>query len=185
MLEKLSGKLISIIKQISGKAVISEKNIETAIEEIKLALLEADVNLRVVRRFVNRTAEDAVGMKVARDVTPSQQFIKIVYDRMVELLGEKRSPLELKGPDTPSVILCLGLQGSGKTTTAAKLGLQLAREGRKPLLVAADPVRPAAAEQLAVLGKQAGIDVFRIEEKNPLCAGRWRKPPRNNTTRSS
>jgi signal recognition particle subunit SRP54 len=168
MLERLSGKLISIIKQISGKALISEKNIESAIEEIKLALLEADVNLRVVRRFVNRTAEDAVGMKVARDVTPSQQFVKIVYDRMVELLGEKRSALELKGPDTQTVILCLGLQGSGKTTTAAKLALLLKREGRKPLLVAADPVRPAAAEQLQVLGNQADVDVFRIDEKNPV-----------------
>ncbi len=167
MLERLSGKLISIIKQVSGKALISEKNVQSAIDEIKLALLEADVNLRVVRRFVNRTAEDAVGMKVARDVTPSQQFVKIVYDRMVELLGEKRSALELKGPDAQSVILCLGLQGSGKTTTAAKLGKLLAAEGRKPLLVAADPVRPAAAEQLAVLGKQAGVDVFRLEEKNP------------------
>jgi signal recognition particle subunit SRP54 len=168
MLERLSGKLISIIKQISGKALISEKNIESAIEEIKLALLEADVNLRVVRRFVNRTAEDAVGMKVARDVTPSQQFVKIVYDRMVELLGEKRSALELKGPDTQTVILCLGLQGSGKTTTAAKLALLLKREGRKPLLVAADPVRPAAAEQLQVLGNQADVDVFRIDEKNSV-----------------
>ncbi|MBN2354347.1 MAG: signal recognition particle protein [Spirochaetales bacterium] len=167
MLERLSGKLISIIKQISGKALISDKNIESAIDEIKLALLEADVNLRVVRRFVNRTAEDAMGMKVARDVTPSQQFVKIVYDRLVEILGEKRSALDLKGPDTQSVILCMGLQGSGKTTTAAKLGAFLAREGRKPILVAADPVRPAAAEQLAVLGKQAGIDVFRLEEKSP------------------
>jgi signal recognition particle subunit SRP54 len=168
MLERLTQKLAAVIKHISGKAVLSEKNVQEAVEEIKMALLEADVNLRVVRRFVNRAAEDAVGLKVARDVAPEQQFIKVIYDRLVELLGDKRSELALKGPDTQSVILCLGLQGSGKTTTAAKLAFRLKAEGRKPLLVAADPIRPAAAEQLEIMGRQAGVAVHREDEKNPV-----------------
>ncbi len=168
MLERLSNTFSTIIKRISGKAVISEKNVQEAVEEIKMALLEADVNLRVVRRFVNRTTEDALGLKVARDVTPSQQFVKVIHDRMVEMLGDKRQDLNLKGPDALSVILCLGLQGSGKTTSAAKLAFRLKREGKRPLLVAADPVRPAAVEQLSVMGAQAGVDVHREESKDPL-----------------
>ena len=140
MLERLSGKLSDIARQLSGKAHISEKNVRDAIEEIKLALLEADVNLRVVRRFVNRMVEDAVGEKVLRSVSPGQQFVKLVHDRLVQLLGDERQDLALKGPDTQTVILMCGLQGSGKTTTAAKLALALKRRGRRPLLVAADLV---------------------------------------------
>lgn len=165
MLERLSKKFSDVIRHISGKAVISEKNIQEVMEEIKMALLEADVSLRVVRRFVNRTAEAAIGAKVARDVTPSQQFIKIIHEKMVELLGDKRSSLDLKGPDTQTVILCLGLQGSGKTTTAAKLAALLAKEGRRPLLVAADLIRPAAILQLITLGKQIDIPVHSEEGK--------------------
>ena len=160
MLDRLSSKLSDVIRQVSGKANISEKNIQDALEEIKIALLEADVNLRVVRRFVNRTTEEALGEKVLRSVTPGQQFVKLVYDRMVSFLGDTRQSLALKGPDTLSVILLLGLQGSGKTTTAAKLALQLRKAGRKPLLVAADRVRPAAVEQLVVLGGQAEVEVY-------------------------
>lgn len=160
MLDKLSSKLSDVIRQVSGKAHISEKNIQDALEEIKIALLEADVNLRVVRRFVNRTAEDALGEKVLKSVTPGQQFVKLVYDRMVSFLGDTRQSLALKGPDTLSVVLLLGLQGSGKTTSAAKLALQLRKAGRKTLLVAADRVRPAAVEQLQVLGRQAEVEVY-------------------------
>ncbi len=160
MLDRLSSKLSDVIRQVSGKANISEKNIQDALEEIKIALLEADVNLRVVRRFVNRTTEEALGEKVLRSVTPGQQFVKLVYDRMVSFLGDTRQSLALKGPDTLSVILLLGLQGSGKTTTAAKLALQLRKAGRKPLLVAADRVRPAAVEQLVVRGGQAEVEVY-------------------------
>jgi signal recognition particle subunit SRP54 len=169
MLDRISDKFSDVFRQISGKASISEKNIQDAVEEIKIALLEADVNLRVVRRFVNRTIEDAKGEAVLKSVNPGQQFIKIVHDRIVQLLGDERQDLELKGPDTLSTILMMGLQGSGKTTTAAKLALRLQKEGRKPLLVAADLVRPADVDQLQVLGRQIGIEVFTLPgESNPV-----------------
>ena len=160
MLERLSDKLSQIARQLSGKASITERNVQDAVEEIKLALLEADVNVRVVRRFVNRTLEEATGEAVLRSVSPGQQFVKVVYDRLVQFLGDERQSLELRGPDTQSVILLLGLQGSGKTTTAAKLAARLQKEGRRPLLVAADLVRPAAIDQLVMLGKQVGVEVF-------------------------
>ncbi len=168
MLEKISDKFTDIVKQVSGKSKITEKNIQDAVEEIKLALLEADVNLRVVRRFVNRTIEEAKGEEVLRAVNPGQQFIKIVHDRIVGLLGDERQKLELKGPDTQSVILMMGLQGSGKTTTAAKLAKQLKKEGRSPLLVAADLIRPAAVKQLQVLGEQIDVPVYAEESKDPI-----------------
>lgn len=167
MLEKLSGRLTDLIRQIGGKAHISEKNIQDAINEIKIALLEADVNLRVVRRFINQATEEALGEKVLRAVSPGQQFIKIIYDRMVALLGGERQDLALKGPDATSVILLLGLQGSGKTTTAAKLALRLKEQGRRPLLVAADLQRPAAVEQLSVLAEKAGVRIFKESGKPP------------------
>lgn len=169
MLEKISQKFGDIVRTIGGKSAISEKNVEEAVEQIKLALLEADVNLRVVRRFVNATLEEAKGEKVLRSVQPGQQFIKIVYDRMVGLLGEGRQDLALKGPDTTSVILLLGLQGSGKTTSASKLAYQLKGKGRKVMLAACDLVRPAAVEQLRVLGGQIGVEVY-LEEgaKDPV-----------------
>lgn len=168
MLDKISTKFSDIFRQISGNATISEKNIDEAVEQIKLALLEADVNLRVVRRFVNRTITEAKGEKVLKAVNPGQQFIKIVHDRMVQLLGDERQDLELKGPDVPSVILMMGLQGSGKTTTSAKLALKLKKEGRRPLLVAADLVRPAAVKQLHILGEQTGVDVYSEDVKDPV-----------------
>jgi len=168
MLERISDKLTDIVRQISGKAHISEKNIQDAIAEIKLAMLEADVSLRVVRRFVNQTTEQASGEKVLRSVSPGQQFVKIVQDKLVQLLGDSRQELRLKGPDTLSVVLLLGLQGSGKTTTAAKMAVTLKNRGRKPLLVAADLVRPAAVEQLAILAEQGGVEIYREAEKNPV-----------------
>ncbi len=168
MLDRLSGKLGDLIRQISGKAHISEKNIQDAINEIKIALLEADVNLRVVRRFVNQATEEALGEKVLRSVSPGQQFVKLLYDRMVALLGGEHQGLALRGPDTQSVILLAGLQGSGKTTTAAKLALHLKQKGRRPLLVAADLVRPAAVQQLIVLGEKAGVEVHREEGTDPV-----------------
>jgi signal recognition particle subunit SRP54 len=169
MLDKLTEKFSDIARQIAGKAHITEKNIQDALSEIKIALLEADANLRVVRRFINRTAEEALGEKVLRSVSPGQQFIKIVHDRLVQLLGDSRQELKLKGPDTQSVILLLGLQGSGKTTTAAKLAVKLKEQGRRPLLVAADLVRPAAVEQLSVLAEEAGVEIFKLAgEKSPV-----------------
>ncbi|GBU26680.1 signal recognition particle protein [Treponema sp. R8-4-B8] len=164
MFEKLSGKITDALRFVTGKASISEKNIEDAVEAIKMALLEADVNLRVVRRFVNSTIEEAKGEKVLRSVDPGQQFVKIVHDKLVSFLGDEdpaSRALKLKGPDVISTILMLGLQGSGKTTSAAKLALRLKKDGRKPLLVACDLIRPAAIEQLAVLGGQVGIPVYK------------------------
>ena len=168
MLENLSKKFTDIFRQVSGKAHISEKNIRNALGEIKVALLEADVNLRVVRRFINRVTEEALGEKVLRSVTPGQQFIRIVHSCIVQLLGDTRQELKLKGPDTQSVILLAGLQGSGKTTTAAKLALHLKEKGRKVLLVAADLRRPAAVEQLTILAGEAGVDIYRETGIDPV-----------------
>jgi len=164
MFEKLTGKISDALRFVTGKASITEKNIEDAVEAIKMALLEADVNLRVVRRFVNSTIEEAKGEKVLRSVNPGQQFTKIVHDKLVSFLGDDdpaSRALKLRGPDVISVILMLGLQGSGKTTSSAKLALRLKKEGRKPLLIACDLVRPAAMEQLAVLGGQIDIPVHK------------------------
>ena len=168
MLEGIAAKFSDILREVSGKSRITEKNIEETLEEVKKALLEADVNLRVVRRFINHTLEEAKGEKVLRSITPGQQFVKIIYDRMVALLGDTRQDLTLKGPDTLSVILLCGLQGSGKTTTAAKLSRLLKGRARRPLLVAADLQRPAAVEQLLTLGKSIEIPVFTLPTKNPL-----------------
>jgi signal recognition particle subunit SRP54 len=168
MLEKVTNTFSDIVRKIGGKSQITEKNIEEAVEEIKMALLEADVNLRVVRRFVNATIEEAKGEKVLRAVNPGEQFVKIVHDRMVGLLGDSKTDLHLKGPDTQSVILFLGLQGSGKTTSAAKLALRLAKQGRKPMLAACDLVRPAAIEQLSVLGEKIGVPVYKEDSKDAV-----------------
>lgn len=167
MLEKITEKFVDVFRGISGKTTITEKNVEDAVEQIKMALLEADVNIRVVRRFVNATLEEARGEKVLRSVSPGQQFVKIVHDKMVALLGDEKQELNLRGTDTQSVILLLGLQGSGKTTTAAKLANHLKGKGRKVLLVACDLVRPAAVEQLVVLGSQVGVAVHTEETKDP------------------
>lgn len=168
MLEKITGTFSGILRKISGKSTITEKNIEEAVDEIKMALLEADVNLRVVRRFVNSTIEEAKGEKVLKSVNPGQQFTKILYDKMVSMLGDSKQDLHLKGPDTQSVILMLGLQGAGKTTAAHKLAARLAKDGRKPLLAACDLVRPAAVEQLSVLGQKIGVPVYKENSKDAV-----------------
>ncbi len=160
MFDALTRQMSSAVRSISGKNRISEKNVQDTVEEIKTALLDADVNLKVVRRFVSRTLRDATGDQVLKSVSPGQQFVKIVHDRLVSFLGEEKSDLELKGPDTVSVVLLAGLQGSGKTTTAAKLANRLKNEGRKPLLVAADLVRPAAIDQIEQLGAGIGVPVL-------------------------
>ncbi|MBQ0003476.1 MAG: signal recognition particle protein [Treponema sp.] len=168
MLEKITDTFSNIIRTISGKSTITEKNIEETVEQIKMALLEADVNLRVVRRFVNSTIEEAKGEKVLKAVDPGQQFVKIIYDKIVTMLGDEKTDLKLKGPDTQSVILMLGLQGSGKTTASHKLAARLKKEGRKPLLAACDLVRPAAVEQLCVLGEKIGVPVYKEETKDAV-----------------
>ena len=168
MLEKITNTFSGIVRKISGKATITEKNIEEAVEEIKIALLEADVNLRVVRRFINATIEEAKGETVLKSVNPGQQFIKIVHDKILSFLGDEKKSLQLKRPDTQSVILFLGLQGSGKTTSAAKLAARLKKEGRKPLLVACDLVRPAAVEQLSSLGERIDVPVYKEDTKDAV-----------------
>ncbi len=170
MFDSLSTKFTSIVRTLSGKGKISEKNIRDAVEEIKEALLDADCNLRVVRRFVNSTIEESLGEKVLSAVDPGEQFTKIVYDKMVALLGssEEDTALHLKGKDTLSVILMMGLQGSGKTTATHKLAYLLKKDGRKVMLCASDLVRPAAIEQLCILGEKAGVPVFTLPgEKDP------------------
>lgn len=168
MLEKITNTFSDVFRKITGKSTITEKNIEEAVEQIKIALLEADVNLRVVRRFVNSTIEEAKGEKVLRAVDPGQQFIKIVHDKICALLGDEKKDLQLKGPDTLSVIVYVGLQGAGKTTAAAKLAARLKKEGRKPLLSACDLVRPAAVEQLCVLGEKIGVEVYKEDTKDAV-----------------
>ena len=168
MLEKITSTFSGIVKKLSGKSTITEKNIEDTVEEIKMALLEADVNLRVVRRFVNSTIEEAKGEKVLKAVDPGQQFTKIIYDKMVSMLGDTKQDLHLKGPDTQTIILMLGLQGAGKTTAAHKLASKLKKDGRKPLLVACDLVRPAAVEQLSQLGQKIGVEVYKEDSKDAV-----------------
>jgi signal recognition particle subunit SRP54 len=171
MFDKLTEKISDAFRFVAGKSTITEKNIDDAVEAIKMALLEADVNLRVVRRFINSTIEEAKGEKVLRSVDPGQQFIKIVHDKLVSFLGEtakgpdgrSAQELKLKGPDTISVVLLLGLQGSGKTTSSVKLALRLKKEGRKPLLAACDLIRPAAVEQLTLLAAQTDVPVYKEE----------------------
>jgi len=163
MFDRLTQKINDAMRFVAGKSTITEKNIDDAVEAIKISLLEADVNLRVVRRFVNSTIEEAKGERVLRSVDPGQQFVKIIHDKLVSFLGDTRQDLKLRGPDTLSKIIMLGLQGSGKTTSSAKLALRLKKEGRKPMLAACDLVRPAAIEQLSVLGKQIDIPVYKEE----------------------
>ena len=167
MLEKLTETFSGIVRRFSSNTRITEKNIREAVDEIKTALLDADVNLRIVRRLVNRTIEEALGDLVLRSVDPGQQFIKIIHDKIVSLLGDSTPKISLRGPDVVSVILIAGLQGSGKTTTAAKLAHRFQSEGRRVMLVAADLSRPAAADQLEVLAKQAGVSVYRESGLKP------------------
>ena len=147
MLEKITSTFSTIARTLSGKSTITEKNIEDTVEQIKMALLEADVNLRVVRRFVNSTIEEAKGEKVLKAVDPGQQFVKIIYDKIVAMLGgTEEAKLHLKGPDTTTVILMLGLQGAGKTTASSKLASRLQKSGRR-VLHRFFPARPPAARQ--------------------------------------
>jgi len=168
MFDGLSRRLTDVVRSVSGTSRITEKNVQDAVEQIKIALLDADVNLKVVRRFVTRTLRDATGEDVLRSVSPGQQFIKIVHERLVGFLGDEKSDLQLKGPDTVSVVLLAGLQGSGKTTTAAKLAKRLKDEGRRPLLVAGDLVRPAAIDQIEQLGARIDVPVEAKRDGTPV-----------------
>jgi len=161
MLEQLSQNLEGVFKKLRGHGKLSEDNISDAMREVRRALLEADVNYKVVRTFINSVKEKALGAEVLRSITPGQQIVKIIHEELIILLGEKAADLELSG--NPAIILLVGLQGSGKTTTSAKLARNLRKTGRQPLLVACDVYRPAAITQLQVLGKQLDIPVYADE----------------------
>jgi len=156
--ENLTDKLQNVFNKLAKRGKLSEGDVDAAMREVRLALLEADVNYKVVKDFVARVRERAVGVEVMRTLTPAQQVVKIVNEELITTLG-KPSKLDLTG-SPPHVIMLVGLQGSGKTTTAAKLALRLRKSGHRPLLVAADPRRPAAVTQLEVLGKQLDIPVY-------------------------
>ena len=158
MFESLSEKLSRTFKKLRGQGKLTEKNIQEALKEVRMALLEADVNYKVVKKFVEDIRESAMGQDVLDSLTPGQQFIKIVNEELIRLMGGSRRELNLTGR-TPFVLMLVGLQGSGKTTTAGKLALHLRKKGRSPYLVPADIYRPAAIEQLQKLGSQLGIPV--------------------------
>lgn len=166
MFTSLSDKLQGVLRRLRSKGRLTEGDVDQALREVRLALLEADVHFRVAKEFVARIREQAVGEEVLGSLTPAQQVIKIVHGELVRLLGSERASLRLTGH--PSVLLMVGLQGSGKTTTTGKLAGLLRREGHRPLLVAADVYRPAAIDQLRIVGERLGIPVFGREGETPV-----------------
>ena len=167
MFENLGERLQNAMNKIKGYGKITEENISEVSREIRLALLEADVNYKVVKEFVNNVKEKALGEEVAKSLKPGEQFVKIVKDELVDLLGKEKADLNLKG--SPAVLMVVGLQGSGKTTTIGKLSLLLRKKYHlKPLLVACDVYRPAAIDQLKQIGKQLNIEVYDEGKKNPV-----------------
>lgn len=158
MFESLGNRLQSVFDKLQRRGKLTEADVDAAMREVRLALLEADVNFKVVKKFVERVRERAIGQEVMRSLTPGQQVVKIVHDELIQTLGEP-GRLQL-GLQSPAVIMLVGLQGAGKTTMAGKLALHLRKQGRRPLLVAADVYRPAAIDQLRTLGKQLDIPVY-------------------------
>jgi len=165
--EGLSSRLQEITRKLKGQARISESDLKEMLREVKLALLEADVNYKIVKQFINTIQEKAVGQDVLKSLTPGQQVIKIVKDELIELLGGTESKINFT-PNPPTVIMLVGLQGSGKTTTAGKLANLLRKQGKKPLLVACDVYRPAAIKQLQVIGSQLNIPVHANENSKDV-----------------
>ncbi|HHI97366.1 MAG TPA: signal recognition particle protein, partial [Thermodesulfatator atlanticus] len=162
MFENLSERLESTFKRLRGKGKLTQSDVEKGLREVRLALLEADVHFRVVKDFINRVKERALGAEVMESLTPAQQLIKIVHEELVHTLGDEAVPLNLTGP-RPIPILLVGLQGSGKTTSAAKLAKFLKKKGLKPFLVPADVYRPAAIDQLKTLARQVGVPCFETD----------------------
>jgi len=160
--EGLSARLQEVTRKLRGKARITESDLKEVTREVKLALLEADVNYKIVKEFVKSVEEKALGQDVLKSLTPGQQVIKIVKDELTELLGSEETKINFS-PNPPTIIMLVGLQGSGKTTTAGKLANLIRKEGKKPLLVACDVYRPAAIKQLEVVGKQLNIPVYKNE----------------------
>lgn len=165
--ESLSAKLQDVFKKLTGKGKLTEKDVKTALREVKLALLEADVNFKIVKSFVNKLSEKAVGTDVLEGLNPGQQVIKIVKDELMDLMGSSQSKLTFSSKP-PTVYMMVGLQGAGKTTTVGKLAGQLRKQNKKPLLVACDVYRPAAIKQLEVVGSNYNIPVFSMGQGNPV-----------------
>ncbi len=181
MFESLSAKLDGIFSHLRRRGKLTEANIKEATREIRLALLEADVNFQVVKDFVQRVREQALGQEVMRSLTPGQQVVKIVRDELTTLMGSQHAPLTMASPP-PTTFLLVGLQGSGKTTSAAKLARKLQEMGRRPLLVAADVYRPAAMEQLRLLGEQLEVPVVvRQDSRDPvdICRQAFEEAPQH------
>ena len=165
--EGLSSRLQEITRKIRGKARITESDLKEMLTEVKLALLEADVNYKIVKEFISTIQEKALGQDVMKSLTPGQQVVKIVKDELVNLLGEKESKVNFT-PNPPTIVMLVGLQGSGKTTTAGKLANLFRKQGKKPLLVACDIYRPAAIKQLQVVGAQLNIPVYSNENSKDV-----------------
>ncbi len=161
--ENLSSRLQETFKKLRGKGKISESDLKAAMREVKLALLEADVNFKVVKDFINTVSEKALGQKVLESLTPGQQVIKIVNEELTALMGGEAAKINFSSKG-PTIIMMVGLQGAGKTTSAAKIGGYFKKNGKRPLLVACDVYRPAAKKQLKVVGEQLGVPVFSIDE---------------------
>ncbi len=167
MFESLSARLQDVFDRLGGRGRLTADNIQEALREVRVALLEADVNFKVVRAFVERVRERAAGQEILTSLTPAQQVVKVVYDELVELLGGSGHRLAF-APHPPTIVMLVGLQGSGKTTTAAKLARLYARQGQHPILAAADTYRPAAMDQLRALGEQIGVPVVASPGPTPL-----------------
>ena len=167
LLGSLSERLNHIFSKLTKRGKLTELEIRTAMREVRVALLEADVNLRVAKNFIAEVSEKAVGQEILASLNPAQQVIKIVNEELVALMGEKNAKLEVS-PKPPTVIMMCGLQGAGKTTLCGKLAILLKKQGKKPLLVAGDIYRPAAINQLQVVGKNAGVEVFEKGTQSPV-----------------
>lgn len=165
--ENLSSKLQEAFKKLTGKGRLNEKDVKEALREVKLALLEADVNFKIVKEFIANVTEKSIGTDILEGLNPGQQVIKVVKDELIDLLGTSQSLLTFASK-SPSIYMLIGLQGAGKTTTCGKLAGLLKKQGKKPLLVACDIYRPAAIKQLEVVGKNYSIPVFSLENKNPV-----------------
>jgi signal recognition particle subunit SRP54 len=168
MFESLTKKLEAAFKNIRGQGRLTEKNMKEGLQLIRVALLEADVNYKVVKKFIEDVQEQALGQQVLESINPTQQLVKIVHDQLVRIMGENHEGLR-KADDPPTVLMLVGLQGQGKTTTAGKLGLMLKKKGHKPILVGADVYRPAAIRQLEIVAQHAGVEFFSLgEHANPV-----------------
>jgi signal recognition particle subunit SRP54 len=164
--ESLSDRLTGVFEKLRSRGKVSEEDLKVALREVRIALLEADVNLKIVRQFIKSVEEKALGADVLKGLNPAQQVIKIVHDELVEVLGGGAAKINTAN-QPPNVIMLVGLQGAGKTTLAAKLALMLRKQGHKPIMVAADPYRPAAVTQIQTLGKQLDIPVYHEPNRKP------------------